>query len=72
MPRPPARILADASRCLLAVALAQPSAAHPIALHQLLQLPIETLLRLEYSASPAAGRPGAAPPPPLPGRGGGP
>lgn len=38
-----------------ALALGVPTAAYPITLAQLLQLPLEQLLRLEFTASVAAG-----------------
>lgn len=65
-------MLAHAARGLLALALAAPGAAYPIGLQQLLQLPLEALLRLEYSAGPASMRPGTAPGLPRPGREAGP
>jgi hypothetical protein len=38
-----------------ALALGAPAAAYPISLAQLLQLPLEQLLRLEITSSPAWG-----------------
>jgi hypothetical protein len=39
------------SRCLLALAMALPGAAHPHNLTQLLSLPLEELLRLQIAAA---------------------
>lgn len=51
VPPQPRRVL---PRCLLILALAMPAVAHPISLTQLLRLPLEVLLRLNISTTPAA------------------
>lgn len=43
-----------APRCLLVLAMAMPAAAYPISLPQLLRMPLEQLLRLQFSAPSAA------------------
>jgi hypothetical protein len=52
--RPPGRWRRWALRLALLVALAQPTAAWPLTLQQLLALPLEQLLRIEFTPSGAS------------------